>query len=191
MTTIIGLQHSNGATLGYDSLCGGDEKYEEETPKVFANNGIVYGVSGPLTLANVIRHSDLPDPHLGDCDWDVDHWVNATLVPAILDALERRKVLKFEDGKPDLEGAILVVVLGRLYEIDFDTSVSRRTDGRHAIGTGAPYALGALAAGASLREAIEVAASFDVNTGGSISVAMADELLNPLIADYSQERITA
>lgn len=184
MTTIIGLQHSNGVTLGYDSLCGGDEKYEEEAPKVFAKNGIVYGISGPLTLANVLRHSYLPELPKHKRDWKLDGWVNNVLVSAILSALERRKVLKFEDGKPDLEGAILVVVRGRLYEIDFDTSVSRRTDGQHAIGSGAPYALGALAAGASLREAIEVAASFDVSTGGTISVATADELLNPPIVDY-------
>lgn len=38
----------------------------------------------------------------------------------------------------------------------------------YAIGSGSEYALGAMAAGCSAREAIKIAAKFDTNTGGKI-----------------------
>ena len=40
----------------------------------------------------------------------------------------------------------------------------------HAIGSGAPYALGAMRHGASPREAVETAKEFDVHTGGRVTV---------------------
>lgn len=184
MTTIIGIQHPAGATLGWDSLVGAEGPvFEDEAPKVFTNGGVVYGVAGPLTLANAIRHARMPDADSSNCRWDTDQWVENTLVPAIVNTLARRQVLKLEDGRPDLEGAILVVVRNRLYEIDFDTSVSRRKDGRHAIGSGAPYALGALAAGASILDALEIAASLDSGTGGSLHVVQTSQILDGTVED--------
>lgn len=40
----------------------------------------------------------------------------------------------------------------------------------YAVGSGAPYALGAMAMGASPEEAVAIAARFDPNTGGELEV---------------------
>lgn len=40
----------------------------------------------------------------------------------------------------------------------------------YAVGSGAPYALGAMAMGASPEEAVAIAARFDPNTGGEVEV---------------------
>lgn len=43
-------------------------------------------------------------------------------------------------------------------------------DGFYAVGSGGPYALGAMAMGASPEEAVAIAARFDPNTGGEVEV---------------------
>ena len=60
--------------------------------------------------------------------------------------------------------SILLSINGQVFEIDQDYSVARRESGVYAIGSGADYALGALTVGASGMEAMQVAASLDVNT---------------------------
>ena len=60
--------------------------------------------------------------------------------------------------------SILIAIKGEVFEIDEDYSVARRSDGIYAIGSGADFALGALMAGSSTQHAMEIAASFDLNT---------------------------
>ena len=60
--------------------------------------------------------------------------------------------------------SILLAVKGEVFEIDEDYSVARRADGIYAIGSGADFALGALMAGAESTDAMQIAASLDVNT---------------------------
>lgn len=43
-------------------------------------------------------------------------------------------------------------------------------DGFYAVGSGGPYAMGAMAMGASPEEAVAIAARFDPNTGGEVEV---------------------
>lgn len=43
-------------------------------------------------------------------------------------------------------------------------------DGFYAIGSGGPYAMGAMAMGATPEEAVAIAARFDPNTGGEVEV---------------------
>jgi hypothetical protein len=72
---------------------------------------------------------------------------------------------------------IIVVVNNRIYEIGCDTAWMRRVDGIYAIGSGSPVALGALKHGATLEEAIVIAAENDPYTGGRLTVASADSIL--------------
>jgi len=162
--------------LGYDSKVSyGWSHADLEQSKVFANGEIVFGCCGDVLDANVIKYADIPA--LAPDYWDIDRWVTNELIPAITDALHHRNAPSYENGKIATGGTYLVVVRGRVYQISSDTSWTRHTSKRYAIGSGSEFALGAIAAGASIRQSLEIAASFDSGTGHRFTVAQDKELL--------------
>lgn len=176
MTTIIAIEHDGGVTLGFDSLCSvGGSGFDLSQEKVFANNGTVFGVAGAVLDANIIRYADLPSPD--DAGWDVDRWVTNRLIPALMEALDTRAASERHSNKIETGNHTLIIVRGRVYEWYPDTAWTRRIDGLYAVGSGARYALGALAAGASAAGALEIAAARDRATGGRLTVIQAEELL--------------
>lgn len=171
------VEHADGVSIGFDSKVSyGWEHADLEQPKVFANGEVVFGCSGAVLDANVIKYADLPA--LAPDNWDVDRWVTNELIPAITEALHNRNVPQYKNGKIETGGSYLAVVRGRVYRISSDTSWTRHVSKRYALGSGADYAIGALAAGASIRKALEIAQQHDSATGHRMTVVQASELLN-------------
>jgi ATP-dependent protease HslVU (ClpYQ) peptidase subunit len=167
MTTIVMIEKKNSVKIGFDSQVSHSwEVGDLEQPKVFAKNGVVYGVAGAVLAANVIRHSDLPSA--GDTGWDVDRWVARELIPVLRERLRGAGLVS--TGKIDTDAHLLAAVNGRVYFISSDTSFTRFTTGVYTIGSGTQFAKGAISAGAGIRKAIEIAAEFDPGTGGHITV---------------------
>jgi ATP-dependent protease HslVU (ClpYQ) peptidase subunit len=181
MTTILALESEHGVTIGFDSKVSyGWEHADLEQPKVFTNGELVFGCSGALLDANVIKYADLPA--LAPDNWDIDRWVTNELIPAITEALHNRNVPEYKNGKIETGGTYLAVVRGRVYRIAHDTSWTRHTGKHYAIGSGSEFALGALAAGASVREALDIAQQHDSATGHRMTVVQASELLEGIAA---------
>lgn len=132
---------------------------ELDFPKVFPNNGIVFGVSGSLSDLQKIKYAKLPSIE----DWDTDRFVQKGL----------KRVRKILGG----ESSALCSINGRVYELDGWTWV-RNTNGIYAVGSGARLAIGAMMAGASVAEALEIAAARDPYTGGKLHVAVEEEILD-------------
>ena len=177
MTTIIAIEHDSGVTIGFDSKVSyGWENADLEQPKVFANGEVIFGVCGDVLDANILRYADLPA--LGTDEWDVDRWVTNKLIPAMTAALKERNASAVSNSKIETGGSTLAVVRGRVYRIASDTAWTRHVDGRYAVGSGYQFALGALAAGASVHQALSVAASLDSGTGHRLRVIQAAELLD-------------
>lgn len=172
MTTIIAKETSNGVQIGFDSLCTGFDSFDLEQKKVFVNNGIIFGVAGRLLLATELKHADLPKAP--EPSMDVEKWLTARLIPRIRRLLDDVAPKRGGDG---FEMGILVVVHNKVYEISSDTGWHRRVDGIYTIGSGSPYAFGALSAGGSVKDALQVAASVDPGTGGTLTVTTAAKLL--------------
>lgn len=173
MTTIIAKEHKGKVTFGYDSLCTGGDSFELEREKVFTNNGIIFGVAGRLLLNSELKHAQFPsvvkDPGLAD------KWLTSALMPhlrRVIDTVSPRR------GQDEYEMQILVSVHNRVYEIGCDTAWMRRTDGVYAIGSGSPYARGALMGGASFGDALKIAANIDPYTGGRLTIMTAEEILS-------------
>lgn len=176
MTTIIAIEHDTGVTMGFDSKVSyGWYGADMEQPKVFANGEIVFGVCGDVLDANVLRYADLPA--LGPDEWDIDRWVTNRLIPAMTHALKERSASKVSNSKIETGGVTLAVVRGRVYRIAGDTAWTRHLDKRYAVGSGYQFALGALAAGASVDQALHIAAAHDLGTGHRLRVIQAAELL--------------
>lgn len=176
MTTVIAIETAGGITFGWDSqITTGWHVYDGEAPKVFVNNGMVFGVAGALVDASIIRHADLPSPD--DAGWDIDKWVTNVLVPALTKALSERGALTTSNGKIETDSDVTIAIRGRLYSLGSDLCILRRADGVYTIGSGANYARGALSAGAGLQKALEIASQHDMGTGGALHVRTEAELV--------------
>jgi hypothetical protein len=73
---------------------------------------------------------------------------------------------EFPEWLRESDIAILVLTQNGLYEYDGCGLGQKRTERFYAVGTGAPYAFGAMERGASASEAVAIAAMYDPYTGG-------------------------
>lgn len=127
--------------------------------KVFVNNGIVFGVCGSLADAQKLAYAPIPDLDT----WDRDEWVTSVLNKKL------KKRLEYSE--------CLISVQGRVYAWS-DGSWVRSDTGVYAAGSGADIAFGAIMAGASIREALEIASEHDPYTGGTLQVKHEEEILD-------------
>jgi hypothetical protein len=75
------------------------------------------------------------------------------------------------DGKSDESRFnFLMAVAGEVFDIADDLSVCRSADGIYGVGSGSPYAVGALHAGVKPKQAVEIAAKLDTNTSGPVQI---------------------
>jgi ATP-dependent protease HslVU (ClpYQ) peptidase subunit len=72
----------------------------------------------------------------------------------------------FDESKTETRFQFLIAVCGEIFDVDHELSVSKNESGIYAAGSGAPYALGALHAGADAYEAMEIAAKLTAFTSG-------------------------
>jgi ATP-dependent protease HslVU (ClpYQ) peptidase subunit len=71
-----------------------------------------------------------------------------------------------DKSKDGLRFQFIMAVGGELFDIDQDLSVIRTQEGFYTIGSGGPYALGALWVGATPMEAMEAASKITAFTSG-------------------------
>lgn len=172
MTTVIAKKHASGKIdIGWDSqvTCGPQIQYVE---KVRTINGQMHvGAAGTLRLMNILHYTDVPSVHPSDLngDFDASGYLVTTVVPAWIESLKNCEEKHLE--KPDwATGMALVVIAGRIFSIGSDFSVAEIKD-FGGIGSGSGYAIGAMAAGKSVRAALEISAELDPYTGGELSIA--------------------
>lgn len=164
-----------GVEIGHDSLSvvGSVHRYElaEGREKVFAAGDRMFiGVSGDLRDLNLLRRAGFSVPRDVTTPSAIDSWVEGQFINVLTALMNRTGRVKNDDDEiPSMRSDILVAIDGRVYEIDEQFTVSRRSDGLYASGSGYEYALGALSAGASVSLALEIAAEHDVNTGGTLT----------------------
>lgn len=175
MTTVIAVETPSGVTFGWDSQITYGHRAVHSDMKVFANSGIVFGVSGDVRYANILRYMDIPDRSTDD----TDRYVTNELIPAMQQSLKTADAAKVSDSKIDTDSVALVCVRGRMYDIGSDLSWHRQDDGIYAIGSGANYALGAFKSMVvvGIRRALKAAAELDPYTGGELHVRTVEEIL--------------
>lgn len=144
MTTIA---YVDGFMVGDSRMSRGNE-YTSGAQKVFVTDYFIVGFSGsfgcvPAALGFIKQHEDGPNAtnfyHVWDQFPDFGEGVGVLMVN--------------KNGDVFYGGECPPVLVARKFE---------------AIGTGAAFAVGAMAQGASAERAVEIAASFDVFTGGAL-----------------------
>jgi ATP-dependent protease HslVU (ClpYQ) peptidase subunit len=166
MTTILAKQFENGFILAADSqVTSGDTPYRHTIMQKISRVGDLWiAGAGDAAVCDTIQHlwtppkmpKDLADPY---------HFMIAEVVPSMKWALEKANIKTKED-----DPIVFIVGIAKRVFVVSDWVVLVSEDGIYGIGTGAPYGIGALAAGAKIEKAITIAGKYDVNTGGRTQI---------------------
>lgn len=168
MTTIAVTRTKTGVMFAADEQTSSGYQKGFGAEKVFKNGTTMFGVAGDWRLSNILRYVlDVPARLKGDSP---DEWVVKRLVPRIIKALEDHHSLEEDKGTVDVGMSVLLHAHGVTGYLDSSLSWHGSTHPFWAIGSGSEYALGAMQMGADAEVAVEVAKTFDMGTGGDVSV---------------------
>lgn len=186
MTTIVMKVAGGDVIAGWDSQStNGSFPAGMVSDKVWVQGGLVYGVAGALRTSDAIQAIDFP-PYDGS---DPRRWLIRVWVPAFRDAVKDDPILFDAEEGCVKHVQILVVVGGEVFDIDSSLSPSQDVLGVYSIGSGAPYAMGALRSGSTVVDALSIAASCDVYTGGDLTATSVKVLLKEAFEESSKYRI--
>lgn len=192
MTTIIAIQGDGFAGICVDSRISDIDKggyinqvltLKEGNAKVAYNGKYLLGAAGDMRAINILHHAfqpPVPAPNLKGKK--LDEFITVKFIPALRECLEQQGYALPDSNEEKLhiaeqDSVIIVAIHGTIYVIDGDYSWCSDTSGVYALGTGAPYALGAMQclvgknklspqnAKNSAIKAISIAAKFDPHTG--------------------------
>lgn len=191
MTTIVAVQGDNFAVVCSDSrIATVDEDgyvsqittLREGNGKVASNGKYLLGAAGDMRAINLLHHvyqpPTVPPATTGK---KLDQFFTSKVIPSVRECFEQHGyALPDTNEKKHIaehDSTVLVVLGGVIYVIDGDYSWTSDAQNYYALGTGAPYALGALQVSRGKRKlsisqaktlalkAINVAAKFDPHTG--------------------------
>jgi hypothetical protein len=136
--------------MGADSAAvSGWEREEIAVPKLFSLGPLLVGVAGAPRVADVLRYAPYESPLFAQ-GASTHKRLHAALVSDFVPWLRRLSdeegLTAQDEGHTVLVGntALLVGCCGLVFTVNADFAVITFADGYTAIGTGAPYALGAL-----------------------------------------------
>lgn len=184
MTTIAAVQGRGWCVVGWDSRVVDEDSRAYVAggawSKVVENGAYLLGAAGDVRAINILAHAFVPPEPPKVRGVRLDRFVTARFIPALREAFEREGYLANRRETAEAHGASLLVVVNKTaYEIGSDWSWVHPADGLFAIGTGAPFALGALSvlphgsaadAEKAVAEALRVASCFDVGSGAPFKV---------------------
>ncbi len=164
MTCIVGLGHEGKVCMGADCAGGSDwETRSVTTPKVFMRGPFLIGYTTSFRMGQVLQCKlEAREQLEGETDYE---FMVAGFGEAVRNTLKSIGFSRVENNQ-ESGGQFLVGYRGELYEMESDFAILQFVDRFSAVGVGAPYALGAMAAldGLAPRErvmrSLEIAALF-------------------------------
>jgi ATP-dependent protease HslVU (ClpYQ) peptidase subunit len=169
MTTIVGVQSTEGCVIVSDSRVVADGKIynHPDMVKAVERGSYIIGGAGDYRALQVVLHGWIPPVVTAKAKLNLYEFVINKVAPSLKQTLtesgiEFTKTNDSEDNKFEL--SLIIGINGSLFEIDSDFAIAMNNTGLYAIGSGGDYALGALHAGVSALEAIEIAA---INNNGT------------------------
>lgn len=178
MTTIVGLCKNGQVILGADSqVTDGDRIINSLVmEKITKNNGYLIAGSGDSTPCDILQHIFKPPvPTIAERK-NLYKFMITKFVPAMRETLE-------DNGWKQIPGddsgfSMLIAYDGELFDIGDDFSVLLSDTGIYGVGNGSKYAIGALSVGASMEEALTVAADNDIYTSGPFQIVKQNKKTN-------------
>lgn len=180
MTCIVGFRTPAGVWIGGDAAgCSGYDLQISASPKVFGNGSYLVGYTSSFRMGQLLQYSLALSPPPTD-PADLFQHMATTFVNEVRDCFKLGGVAA-KDKDVEAGGTFLVGVRGRLFCVYQDYQVFESLSQFLAVGSGAPYALGALAAlGATdapnlkpaelVRRALSVSAEYSMGVRGPFTV---------------------
>jgi hypothetical protein len=165
MTTIIGVENEDGATIIADSLVVDDngKRYNHPAMTKINKRGSFYVAgAGEIMPCDTIQHLWEPPKLMAVDKKDLWHFMLVKVLPSMRKCLKDNGYNFDEDGENRF--SFIVAVGGELFEVDDNLGVTKSKEGFYGIGSGAPFALGALEAGATPEDAIAISAKLSAYT---------------------------
>ena len=169
MTCIVAMERKGSVWLGSDSFLGHDDHRDAmDRPKWFSRGDMTFGYAGSFRGAQVVeRFAQFRRRHRNEGETHYMMYVAEAV----------RKTYVASDVKLKSRSDFVVIYAGKVYVLQDDFSILRSDYGYAAIGAGASFAYGALAAlqerlepAQAVRKALEVAARHCPQVGSPFHV---------------------
>jgi ATP-dependent protease HslVU (ClpYQ) peptidase subunit len=160
VTTIIGIEYSDRSVLVADSRVTDDAGriYAHKAMKKISQRGaLLIAGAGEVAPCDIAQNIWNPPQFTAKDKKDVYRYMITKVMPSLRKCLTDNGYNFEEDKKDGMRFQFLISVGGEIFDIDEDLSVMKSDDNIYAIGSGGPYALGALYAGAEPEIAMDIA----------------------------------
>lgn len=167
MTTIIGIEYNNKSVVLADSRVTGDDGriYSHPVMKKIAKRGaFIIAGAGEVAACDIAQNIWVPPTFTAKDKKDIYRFMITKAMPSLRKCLVDNGYNFESDKKEGMRFQFLIAVGGELFDIDEDLTVMKSDDNVYSIGSGGPYALGALYAGAEPMKAMEIAAKVSAYT---------------------------
>lgn len=170
MTTIVAVQHDDKVTFGADNqVTGGNGRVYRhvQMAKISKVGEYIIAGAGEVSACDIAQHLWTPPPPTTQDKKDIYHFMIAKVIPSLKEAFKAHEYKwneQDEDGETKF--SFLIAVAGEVFDIGDDLSVIMDARGFYGVGSGSSYAIGALASGKTIKEALTIAADYDAYTSG-------------------------
>jgi len=166
VTTILGIQKPDHCLLIADSRVTDDSgrTYSHQAmTKITKRGKYLIAGAGTTQPCDIIQHIWKPPTPTPNSYKDLYHFMIAEVATSMRLALSMNGYTPDkENDEPDF--IFLIALGGVIFVLDDSLSVLMRDDGIYGIGSGSPYAIGALQAGATWKQSMQIAAKNNVFT---------------------------
>ncbi len=167
MTTIIGIEYDDKSVIVADSRVTGDDGriYSHPVMRKIAKRGsLIIAGAGEVAPCDIAQNIWNPPAFTAKDKKDAYRYLVTKAMPSLRKCLTDNGYNFEEDKKDGTRFQFLIVVGGEIFDIDEELTVMKSDDNLYSIGSGGPYALGALYAGAEPLKAMEIAAKVSAYT---------------------------
>lgn len=166
MTTIIAVQYDDKAVIGADSQTTGStgrKAIHSQMVKINQRGDFIIAGAGECAPCDIAQHIWNPPMPTGK-DWNnLYHFMISKVVPSLKTCFKENEY-KWDYDDDESRFGFLILIGGEIFEIADDFSVSMDGKGYYGVGSGSDLAIGALSAGATMREALKIASENDAYT---------------------------
>jgi ATP-dependent protease HslVU (ClpYQ) peptidase subunit len=168
MTTILGIEYGDKSVVIADSRVTGDDGRIYSHPvmrKIATRGALIIAGAGEVAPCDIAQNIWVPPVFSAKDKKDAYRYMVTKAMPSLRKCLTDNGY-NFEeaDKKDGMRFQFLISVGGELFDIDEELTVIKSDENLYAIGSGGPYALGALYAGAEPLKAMEIAAQLSAYT---------------------------
>jgi ATP-dependent protease HslVU (ClpYQ) peptidase subunit len=168
MTTIVGVQYEDSCVIASDSRVaeGGKVYTHPEMVKAVERGSYIIGGAGDYRALQVVLHGWSPPLVTAKAKTNLYEFVINKVAPSLKATLQEAGIefAKSSDNEDKFELQLILGINGTLFEIDSDFAVAMNDNNFYGIGSGGDFALGALHAGATVLDAMRIAA---INNNGT------------------------